>query len=70
MPDALAQGLVDAIFAVPPNDTVAEQRYKARTIADASELVPYSGLTTLAVKRDFAEAHPEAGRQEDPAGVY
>jgi ABC-type nitrate/sulfonate/bicarbonate transport system substrate-binding protein len=60
MPDALAQGLVDAIFAVPPNDTLAEQRYKVRTIADASELVPYSGLTTLAVKRDFAEAHPEA----------
>ena len=60
MPDALAQGLVDAIFAVPPSDTVAEQRYKARTIADASELVPYSGLTTLAVKHDFAEAHPEA----------
>ena len=25
MPDALAQGLVDAIFAIPPGDTVAER---------------------------------------------
>jgi NitT/TauT family transport system substrate-binding protein len=59
MPDALAQGLVDAIFAIPPADTVAEQRFKARTIANATELVPYAGLGTFAVKREFAEAHPE-----------
>jgi|SRR3984893_2838774 len=60
MPDALAQGLVDAIFAIPPADTVAEQKYKARTIANASELVPYAGLSTFALRRDFAETNPEA----------
>ncbi len=59
MPDALAQGLVDAIFAIPPADTVAEQKYKARTIANASELVPYAGLSTFALKREFAETNPE-----------
>ena len=60
MPDTLAQGLVDAIFAIPPADTVAEQKYKARTIANASDLVPYVGLSTFALKRDFAESHPAA----------
>jgi ABC-type nitrate/sulfonate/bicarbonate transport system substrate-binding protein len=63
MPDTLAQGLVDAIFAIPPADTVAEQKYKARTIANASELVPYAGLSTFALKRDFAESNPEAAKK-------
>ena len=63
MPDALAQGLVDAIFAIPPADTVAEQKYQARTIANASELVPYAGLSTFALKRDFVESHPEAAKK-------
>ena len=63
MPDALAQGLVDAIFAIPPADTVAEQKYKARTIANGSELVPYAGLGTFALKRDFAESNPEAAKK-------
>ena len=63
MPDALAQGLVDAIFAIPPADTVAEQKYKARTVANATELVSYTGLGTFAVKREFAEAHPEATKK-------
>ena len=63
MPDALAQELVDAIFAIPPADTVAEQKYKARTVANATELVSYTGLGTFAVKREFAEAHPEATKK-------
>src|ERR1700730_2168066 len=63
MPDALAQGLVDAIFAIPPADSVAEQKYKARTIANASELVPYAGLSTFALKRDFAESNPAAAKK-------
>jgi ABC-type nitrate/sulfonate/bicarbonate transport system substrate-binding protein len=60
MPDALAQGLVDAIFAIPPGDSVAESKYNARTIANATELVPYVGLTTVAIRRDFADNNPEA----------
>ncbi len=60
MPDALAQGLVDAIFAIPPGDSVAETKYDARTIANATELVPYVGLTTVAIRRDFADSNPEA----------
>jgi sulfonate transport system substrate-binding protein len=58
-PDALGQGLVDAIFAIPPSDTVAERKYAARTVADATELVPYSGLSTFVVRRDFADREPE-----------
>jgi sulfonate transport system substrate-binding protein len=58
-PDALGQGLVDAIFAIPPADTVAERKYSARTVADATELVPYSGLSTFTLRRDFAERNPE-----------
>lgn len=63
MPDALAQGLVDAIFAIPPADTVAERRYHARTIANATELVPYAGLATLALRRDFVDDNPEAAKK-------
>ena len=63
MPDALAQGLVDAIFAIPPADTVAEQKYEARTVANATDLVPYAGLGTVALRRDFAEGHPEAAKK-------
>ena len=63
MPDALAQGLVEAIFAISPADTVAEQKYKARTVANATELVPYAGLGTFALRRDFAEANPEAAKK-------
>jgi sulfonate transport system substrate-binding protein len=58
-PDALGQGLVDAIFAIPPADTVAERKYSARTVADATELVPYSGLSTFIFRREFAEKEPE-----------
>ena len=58
-PDALGQGLVDAIFSTPPVDTVAELKYGARTLIDATELVPYSGLGALVVRRDFAEQRPD-----------
>jgi len=63
MPDALAQGLVDAIFAIPPADTVAEQKYKAGTVANATDLVPYAGLGTVVLRRDFAETNPEAAKK-------
>ena len=63
MPDALAHGLVDAIFAIPPADTVAERKYHARTIANATELVPYAGLSTFALSREFANANPEAAKK-------
>ncbi len=63
MPDALAQGLVDAIFAIPPADTVAELKYHARTVANATELVPYAGLGTVALSREFADANPEAAKK-------
>jgi sulfonate transport system substrate-binding protein len=63
MPDALGQGLVDAIFAIPPGDTVAETQYHARTVVNATELVPYAGLSTVALKREFAESHPDATRK-------
>jgi ABC-type nitrate/sulfonate/bicarbonate transport system substrate-binding protein len=58
-PDALGQGLVDAIFAIPPADTVAERKYKARTVANATELVPYAGLATFVLRHDFADKNPE-----------
>ena len=62
-PDALARGLVDAILAIPPADTVAERKYHVRTVANATELVPYAGLSTVVLRRDFAEANPEAARK-------
>jgi sulfonate transport system substrate-binding protein len=62
-PAALQQGLVDAIFAIPPADTIAERQFNARTIANASELVPYMGLATVVVRRDFADGYPEATKR-------
>ena len=58
-PDALGQRLVDAIFSTPPVDTVAERKYSARTVANATELVSYSGLSTFVFRRDFADQNPE-----------
>jgi ABC-type nitrate/sulfonate/bicarbonate transport system substrate-binding protein len=62
-PAALSQGLVDAIFAIPPSDTVAERQYGARTIANASDLVPYLGFGAMVMRRDFAEAYPDATKK-------
>jgi ABC-type nitrate/sulfonate/bicarbonate transport system substrate-binding protein len=63
MPQVLAQKQVDAIYAFPPADTVAEVRYGARTIAETADFIPYLGFTTLAVRRDFATQNPEAVRR-------
>ncbi len=63
MPDALAHGLVDAIFVISPADTVAERKYHARTIANATEPAPYAGLSTFALSREFANANPEAAKK-------
>jgi ABC-type nitrate/sulfonate/bicarbonate transport system substrate-binding protein len=59
MPQVLEQKQVDAIFPFPPADTVAEVRYNARTVIDATALIPYLGYTTIAVRRDFADANPD-----------
>jgi ABC-type nitrate/sulfonate/bicarbonate transport system substrate-binding protein len=58
-PAALEQGMVDAIFAIPPSDTVAERQYNARTIANSTDLVPYLGPGAILVRRDFAASNPE-----------
>lgn len=62
-PAALEQGIVDAIFAIPPSDTVAERQYNARTIANSTDLVPYFGPGAVLVRRDFAEANPEVTKK-------
>jgi ABC-type nitrate/sulfonate/bicarbonate transport system substrate-binding protein len=62
-PAAMQQGLVDAIFAIPPIDAVAERQFKARTVANTSDLVPYLGFGTVVVRRDFADNYPDATRK-------
>ena len=59
MPQVLEQKQVDAIFPFPPADAVAEVRNNARTVIDATALIPYLGYTTIAVRRDFADANPD-----------
>ena len=59
-PQALAQGLVDAIYTVPPFDAIMARRLGGRTLAVTSDFVPYLGYPTLAVRRDFTEQYPEA----------
>jgi len=59
MPQVLEQKQVDAIFPFPPADAVAEVRNNARTLIDATALIPYLGYTTIAVRRDFADANPD-----------
>jgi ABC-type nitrate/sulfonate/bicarbonate transport system substrate-binding protein len=68
-PAALEQGQVDAIFATPPTDTVAERQYKARSIANGTDLVPYLGLAGLVIRRDFAETYPEPTRRLFKAAI-
>lgn len=63
MPQVLQQGQVDAIYPFPPADTVAEVQDGARTIAETSDFIPYVGFTTLAVRRDFADANPAVVRK-------
>jgi sulfonate transport system substrate-binding protein len=59
-PAALAQGQVDAIFAIPPADAVAEVQFHARAIATTTDLIPYFGFAGFMIRRDFTEAHPDA----------
>jgi ABC-type nitrate/sulfonate/bicarbonate transport system substrate-binding protein len=62
-PQALEQGQVDAIYAQPPADAAAEQRLHARTLIDTTEFIPYIGYGTLAMRRDFVDAFPDAARK-------
>lgn len=59
-PQALSQGLVDAIFANPPTDAVAEQKFNARTVINVADFVPYLGYGTFSFRQDFVEAYPDA----------
>ena len=59
-PQALAQGLVDAIYSVPPSDATAEHKFGMRTLIRTSEFLPWLGYTTLAVRRDFADKNPDS----------
>src|SRR5688572_23521699 len=46
-PQVLAQKQVDAIYAVPPFDVVAEKKFGARTLVETTDFVPYLGYSTL-----------------------
>ena len=59
-PQVLSQGLVDAIFANPPTDAVAEQKFNARTVINVADFVPYLGYGTFSFREDFVEAYPDA----------
>jgi ABC-type nitrate/sulfonate/bicarbonate transport system substrate-binding protein len=59
-PQVLGQGLVDAIFANPPTDAVAEQKFNARTVINVADFVPYIGYGTFSFRQDFVEAYPDA----------
>ncbi|HUH84864.1 MAG TPA: ABC transporter substrate-binding protein [Stellaceae bacterium] len=62
-PQALEQSLVDAIYALPPADAVAEHRFHARTLINTADFIPYLGYGTLAMRRDFVEAYPDAAKK-------
>jgi hypothetical protein len=63
MPDPLEQHLVDAIFAIPPADTVAEQNTTRARLLTGRSWGPHAGLATLVLRREFADANPEAARK-------
>ena len=63
MPQVLEQRQVDAIWALPPFDTVAERRFGARTIVNDSDIIPYVGYGTLTFRSDFVDAYPEAAKK-------
>lgn len=56
----LQQKQVDAIYAAPPGDAVAERQFGARTLVETVDFIPFLGYTTLAVRRDFASEYPDA----------
>jgi ABC-type nitrate/sulfonate/bicarbonate transport system substrate-binding protein len=61
-PQVLAEKQVDAIFALPPFDTVAERKFNARTLIDGAGFIPYIGFGTFSFRSDFVEAYPEAAK--------
>jgi sulfonate transport system substrate-binding protein len=62
-PQALDQKQVDAIFVNPPIDAVAEHTFKARTLINVADFVPYIGYGTFAFREDFVEAYPDAAKR-------
>jgi NitT/TauT family transport system substrate-binding protein len=61
-PQALAAKQVDAIFVNPPVDAVAERKFKARTLINVAEYVPYIGYNTFTFRQDFVETYPDAAK--------
>jgi ABC-type nitrate/sulfonate/bicarbonate transport system substrate-binding protein len=61
-PQALSQHVVDAIYALPPADAIAERRFDARTLINTADFIPYIGYGTLAMRRDFVDAYPDAAK--------
>lgn len=59
-PQVLAQKQVDAIYTVPPFDTIALRHFGARTLVETIDFMPYLGYSTLAVHNDFLSEYPEA----------
>jgi ABC-type nitrate/sulfonate/bicarbonate transport system substrate-binding protein len=59
-PQVLAQKQVDAIYAVPPFDVVAEKKFGARTLVETTDFVPYLGYSALAMHKKFVAEYPEA----------
>ena len=62
-PQVLAEKQVDAIFANPPIDTVAERMFKARTLVNVADFVPYIGYGTFTFRQDFVDAYPDAAKR-------
>ena len=62
-PQVLAGNQVDAIFANPPIDTVAEQKFKARTLINVADFVPYIGYGTFSFRQDFVDTYPDAAKR-------
>src|SRR5215471_8601293 len=61
-PQVLAEKQVDAIFVNPPIDTIAERKFKARTLINVAEFVPYIGYNTFTFRQDFVETYPDAAK--------
>ena len=61
-PQVLAEKQVDAIFVNPPIDTVAERKFRARTLINVADFVPYIGYNTFAFRQDFVETYPDAAK--------
>jgi len=62
-PQVLAEKQVDAIFVNPPIDTTAERKFKARTLINVADFVPYIGYGTLTFRQDFVDTYPDAAKR-------